>query len=152
MRTYQIRTMIQAFGSWTLFWDIYKLFWWFPLGFELLNSNPFGARLQMLSIFFYLPFFQDGRQILETCISWLIDVVESNKISLSVCLWYQAIYFPENYFLQIPKWPPKSKMVAKMSQICIIWHIMVWEVIKCQQIWVTNRNCRKSINFVTLLF
>ena len=88
--------MIQAFGSWTLFWDIYKLLWWFPLGFELLNPNPFGARLQMLSIFFYSPFFQDGRQILETCISWLVDVVESNEISRNVCSRYQGIYFFEN--------------------------------------------------------
>ena len=47
----KLRLMIQAFGSWTLFWDIYELLWWFLLGFELLNPNPFGARLQMLSIF-----------------------------------------------------------------------------------------------------
>ena len=144
--------MIQAFGSWTLFWDIYKLLWWFPLGFELLNPNPFGARLQMLSIFFYSPFFQDGRQILETCISWLVDVVESNKISLTVCFPDQRIHFFENYFLLSPKWPPKTKMVAKMSQMCIIWHIIIWEVIKCNQVLVNNFNCIWSINFMTLLF
>ena len=91
--------MIQAFGSCTLFWDIYKLLWWFPLGFELLNPNPFGARLQMLSIFFYSPFFQDGRQNLESCISWLLDVVESRKMSLNVCSRDQGIYFFENYYL-----------------------------------------------------
>ena len=91
--------MIQAFGSWTLFWDIYKLLWWFPLGFELLNPNPFGARLQILSIFFYSPFFQDGRQNLESCISWLADVIESSAISLNVCSWDQGIYFFENYSL-----------------------------------------------------
>ena len=106
----------------------------------------------MLSIFFYSPFFQDGRQILETCISWLVDVVESNKISLNVCSRDQGIYFFENYSLLFPRWPPKSKMVAKMSQICIIWHIIVWEVIKCYQIGVNNHNCSKSINSVALQF
>ena len=71
----------------------------FLLGFELLNPNPFGARLQMLSIFFYSPFFQDGRQNLESCISWLADVIESSTISLNVCSWDQGIYFFENYSL-----------------------------------------------------
>ena len=54
----------------SIFWHIYYVFdnfqllWWLPLGFELLNPNPFGARLQMLSIFFYSPF-------LKMCEKWL---------------------------------------------------------------------------------
>ena len=42
-------------------------------------------------------------------------------------------------------------MVAKMSQICIIWRIIMLEVIKCKYKWIIA-NVENIINFLILLF
>ena len=70
-----------------MFGNVHKLLWRFPLGSQLLNPYPLGAKLKNNDVqhFFYSPFFQDGRQNKETCIFWLVNVVKSNGLSLNVC-------------------------------------------------------------------
>ena len=77
----------------------------------------------------------------------------SGNLHISACRYRRKQYnkskcmftISRNLFL-LNLFSRNSKMATKMSQICISWHIIVWEVIECKQIWVNNCNCRKTNN------